>query len=57
MQCIHIIRFHDEEQRMLGIRAVPPDQLDSLYRGVEQRIGTPFILGTSLWSVYLRDVE
>jgi hypothetical protein len=36
MQRIHIIRFDDEKQRMLGIRAVPPDQLDSLYRGVEQ---------------------
>jgi len=36
MNCIHIIRFHDEKERMLGICAIPPNHLDAFDIGVEQ---------------------
>src|SRR5688572_11182037 len=54
---IHVIRFHDVEQRVLGVGAITPDELETRYVGVEQRVRSPFVLGTGVWRVNLRDME
>ena len=57
MDRIDIIRFHDKEERMLGICAIPPNELDPLYIGIEQRIGAPFVSRTSFGAMDLRNME
>lgn len=57
MNCVDIIRFHDEKERMLGICAIPPNELDPFDTGVVQRIGAPLFPRTRFGSVYLRNVE
>ena len=54
---VDVVRLHDEEQRMLGVRAVSANQFEAFDIGVEQGVGSPFVLGTGFGGMLLRDME
>jgi imidazolonepropionase-like amidohydrolase len=54
---VDVIGFHDEEERVLGIRAVASNQLQPLHVRVEQRVRPTLVLGTRFRSMDLCDVE
>jgi hypothetical protein len=54
---VHVVGLDDEEERVLGVRAVATDQLDARDVGVVERVGTARVPGTELRTVDLCDVE
>ena len=57
MKRVHIVGFHNVEQRVLGVGAVPADELDSLDVGVEQAVRSSLVLGAEFGGMDLRDVK